>query len=59
MQIDVGRTQTVSGGGIAICILEESQQEIIMVHRDACGFPHADHRGGALWGNPDDKSVIP
>ena len=59
MQIDVGQTQAVSAGGIAIFILEESQQEIIMVRRYACRFPHADHHGGALWGNLDGKSVIP
>ena len=59
MQIDVGRTQTVSSGGIAICVLEESQQKIIMVRQYACRFPHADHHGGALWGNPDGKSIIP
>ena len=59
MQIDVGWIQTVFGGGIAICVLEESQQEIIMVFRDAYRVPHTDHHGGALWGNLDNKSIIP
>ena len=59
MQIDVGRTQTVFGGGIAICVLEESQQEIIMVCRDAYRVPHTDNHGGSLWENPDNKSIIP